>query len=191
MADVYLLRARCVNAREITERGAFRLEFGKRIERVVIVKIIVNGGFLVVVERMVYLDLKLIATVSLVRNGYNCVCASPRTGHVLKQAQSHGIEATRGNLIAREDAAVRHGVAAARHASDEDLRGRRKSLICGKRRTAATTVLQHTGDGGIRERSGERRQVREIAADLRAGGHGNRLRDDRSEERRVGKECRS
>ena len=178
MANVDLLRASCVVAREISQRSSFRLKFRKRIQRVVIVKIIVNGGFLIVVERMVDLDLKLIATVSLVGNGYNCVCASPRTGHILKQAQSYGIEATLGNLIAREDVAVRDGVTAARHASDKDLRGRGKPLVCGKRSATATTVLQHTGDGGIRERSGECRQVREIAADLRAGGHGNRLRDD-------------
>src|SRR5690349_24187123 len=113
MANVDLLRASCVVAREIAQRSSFRLKFRKRIEGVVIVKIIVNGGFLIVVERMVDLDLKLIATVSLVRNGHNRVCASPRTGHILKQAQSHWIEAALGNLIACEDVAVRDRTATA------------------------------------------------------------------------------
>ena len=99
VAGVYLLRARCVNSREVSERSSLGLKFGERIEGIVVVKIVVHGGFLTVIKSMIDLDLKLIAPVSLLWNCDYRGCASPCAGYVSKQAQCHRIKTSCGNLV--------------------------------------------------------------------------------------------
>src|SRR6266480_2139523 len=107
VAGVYLLGARCVNALEVSERSSLGLKFGKRIEGVVIIKIVVDGGFLIVIKSMIDLDLKLIAPVSPLWNCDYRGCASPCAGHVLKQAQCHRIKTSCGNLVIHSGVEVR------------------------------------------------------------------------------------
>src|SRR5258708_39485491 len=86
MTYIDLLRTRCVNTREVPQRGPFGLKFRERIEGVVVIKIVVDSRFLIIVKRMVDLDLELIAAVSLFWNGDNRVRGSPRAGHILQLA---------------------------------------------------------------------------------------------------------
>src|SRR5579863_5499309 len=62
---VDLLRACCIVAREVAQRRSLRLKFCEGVQRVVIVKVIINRQFLIVVEGVIDLYLELIAAVSL------------------------------------------------------------------------------------------------------------------------------
>ena len=124
MAYVDLLRAGGVNAGEVAERGAFRLEFGERIEKVIIVKIVVNRGLLIVIERVIHLDLELIAAVAFLWNGHHFRRGAAGARYVLQKADRYGVEAAGGNLIAREKRAVGNRRAATGNTGNQRLRRR-------------------------------------------------------------------
>ena len=52
MGDVNLLRASGIDAGKIAGRGSGGLKFGERVESVVVVEVVVDGGLLIVVEGM-------------------------------------------------------------------------------------------------------------------------------------------
>src|SRR5579864_4350084 len=107
MADVELLVARRIGAREIPQWSAKALKFCKRVQCGVVIKVIVNGGFLVVVEGVVHSNLELIPPVSILWNSNYRAGISPNAWHALQQADRHRVEALRGNLVAWENRAPR------------------------------------------------------------------------------------
>src|SRR5580704_18816162 len=91
VGDVDLLGARGVDAGKVAGGGAGGLEFGERIEGIVVVEVVVDGGLLIVVERMIDADLKLVASIGPVWRHLN-VAGTTGAGHVFQQANGHGIE---------------------------------------------------------------------------------------------------
>src|SRR5580700_5198481 len=105
VGDVDLLGARGVDARKVAGGGAGGLEFGERIEGIVVVEVVVDGGLLIVVEGMIDADLKLISAVGFVRGHLN-VARTTCAGDELQQANGHGIETLGRNLEVRKNRAV-------------------------------------------------------------------------------------
>src|SRR5579862_1730661 len=105
MRDVQLLRTGCVVSGEITRGGAGCLKLGKRVQRVVVIEIIVERRFLIVRPVVVDTNLELVAAVRLVRGNLHAA-ASSRSWNILQQAESDRVKASRGNLIAGKNGTV-------------------------------------------------------------------------------------
>src|ERR1700722_3371163 len=148
MCRVDLLRARRVHAGEVSCGSTRRLEFCKRVERVVVVEIIVDREFLIVVDGMIDANLELIAAIGFIgRNLHTAV--SSGAGYVLQQAQRDRIEACSRNLEVRENCAEWRWRSSARDRSN------RRRGSTGQARSAAR--LQNIGDGRIGEIAREAR----------------------------------
>src|SRR5262249_23621515 len=114
---VDLLCSSGVNAGEIACGRARSLKLRERIERVVVVKIIVEREFLIVVEGMVDTNLELIAAIRLVRGNLHATAAT-RSRYVLQQAHRDRVEAGRRNFEVGENRAVRRRSSTARNGSN-------------------------------------------------------------------------
>src|SRR6266850_1074046 len=106
MAGVDLLRMSDNPAGEITQRTACQLEDGERIQRVVIIVIIIEREFLVRVQDLVEAKLELVRAI----RGFNDVLglgtAASRPRQELHQAGRNGIKALRGDHATRKDVTV-------------------------------------------------------------------------------------
>jgi len=90
MAYVNLLRARRVGTRELPRYGSETLKFCKRIKRGVVIKVVVRRQLLVIGEGMIYADLGLIPSVSVVRDLDVRVCASAGPGTYFSKFTARG-----------------------------------------------------------------------------------------------------
>src|SRR5580704_8723404 len=182
VGDVDLLGARSVDAGKVAGGGAGGLEFGERIERVVVVEVVVDRGLLIVVEGMIDADLKLISAVGFVRGHLN-VAGATGAGYVLQQANGHGIETLRRNLEVWKNGAVGLRGSATGNGGHRGARGGTE--------TWAAAGLKDVGDGRVGQRSskswnaaGSQNAIgkswgRKIAVgEFGRGGNADGLRDD-------------
>src|SRR5271156_5853598 len=102
MRYVQLLRAGRVDPREIARRGTGCLELCKRVQRVVVIEIVVERRFLVVRPILIDADLELVAAIRFVRRDLHSA-ASARAGNVLQQAEGDWVETSNRNLIVGEN----------------------------------------------------------------------------------------
>src|SRR5215470_5063641 len=107
MAHINLLGASGINAGKVSKGGALGLEFRKGVQGVVVVKVVVNGGLLVVAKRMVQPDLELVAAISSFRNRNGLAAIPTRARHVIQQAYCHGVKTLRWNDVRGKKAVLR------------------------------------------------------------------------------------
>lgn len=150
MRYVQLLRAGIKHTGEIAQRCACGLEFGVRIEQVVVVKIVVNGCLLIIRKSMVNFYLHLIAVVSSIGH-LKHLASTPDSRNVLQQIHCHWIEARCRNLIVLPRVYVREY---SRTEQRPTGRPRRpiwisrcycQTALCRHRRCAPRTVVQDAG----------------------------------------------
>ena len=159
MADINLLRAGSIQPWKVSERGAFRLEFRKGVQGVVVIEVVIDSRLLVIGKSVINLDLELIAAVRPFRDCHDLTVAPPCPRHVLQEGKCHWVKTSARNLVPWEYGGVWHGPTAVAHRVYRCLRTRSKLLACrqGSRRAAAATVLQDIRGGRIDQRAAKRR----------------------------------
>ena len=151
MAGVKLLSVSDNPAREIAERAPRQLEDSERIQRVIIVVIIIEREFLILVQDLVKAQLELIRSICGFNHVLNLGTGAPRPRHELHQAVRYGIKALgwngRGEIL-RAGRCGKNGIprlaCVGLAVAIDDGRERR---LTSRRKLASTAILENRREG--------------------------------------------
>src|ERR1700689_4267309 len=106
VGNIPLLKAFSDDTAEARDVGAGQFEERKRLQRAVVVKVVVDAEVLLVSQPVIDLHCEVVAALGLRRNGFDGVAAIARSGHELHQINGRRIQAGKRNLVVRENARV-------------------------------------------------------------------------------------
>jgi len=167
VGNVPLLEALRQNAPEAGDIGARKLEVGERLQRTIIIKIVIDAQVLLVVDPVVDFHCELVAADGLGGDRADQITVAGRAGNKLQQINRRGVHASEGNQAGREHTrvcvAIRYRSAANRSVG----------------RLAPRTVCQNRGVGNRPKkwpRGGSRVHIGEVGDNLPVHDVGGRRR---------------